>query len=204
MLEQKNDSLVQKEPSQGVKASTNKTRRSFLKKAAIGAPVVIASLTKPAWGVACMSGIMSGNVSNHEHTCDLQGGLSHDHWKNHFIGSKDNHWTSGQQPSNWWTKESEILANLRPKFKHFYVKTGQNYEFSNFKNNSKLGGKRFGWLLQNGDIFDREIVGAFINASIPSLGYPYSIADVQEIYDLVMLGDAERNEVGEMLEGIHA
>ncbi len=206
MLEQNDSSSEQNKALQEVSTSATKARRGFLKKAAIGAPIVIASSTKPAWGAACMSGIMSGNVSDHTHTCTLQqSGKSHGHWKNHLIGSKNDHWTAGQRPSQWWTKKSEILASLRPKFKHFYVKTGQNYEFSSFKNNSKLeiGGKRFGWLLRNGDIFDREIVTAFINASIPSLGYPYSISDVQEIYDLVQLGDADRTEVGEMLEGIH-
>lgn len=205
MLERENNSTEHKEISTQENTSS-KARRNFLKKAAIGAPIVIASSTKPAWGAACMSGIMSGNVSNHTHTCELQGGLSHGHWKNHYIGSMNNHWTSGQKPAQqWWKKQSEIKESLRAKFKFFYVQlANDSYVYSTFKRNSQLDGKNFGWLLINGTEYQREIVTAFINASVPSVNYPYSLSDVQEIYDLVKLGDADADAVAHMLEGIHS
>ncbi len=207
MLEHNNNSTEQDKASLEASASTTDARRSFLKKAAIGAPIVIASSAKPAWGAACMSGIMSGNVSNHQHTCDLQGGLSHGHWKNHYIGSKNDHWTSGQKPAEKWSKKKDlILDSLRSNFKCFYVKTGQTYAFSNFKINDRLvsGGDKFLQLLKNGDEFEREIVTAFINASIPSLNYPYSISDVADIFDTVVADPSLAADVGGMLEGIHS
>ena len=191
-----------------IETVATKARRGFLKKASIGAPIVIASSTKPAWGAACMSGMMSGNVSNHEHECELSGGLSHGHWRNHYIGRMNPHWTSGHKPNQWWREQNIPLLKepLRLKFKHFYVQLGDgSFIFSNYKINDRIetNGPKLLQLLKDGDEFDREIATAFINASVSSLGYPYSIADVQEIYDLVKIGDADRSDVAGMLEGIH-
>ncbi|MCW8832338.1 MAG: hypothetical protein OQK09_04095 [Colwellia sp.] len=202
MLEQDNKTTEQNKTSPEVKTSATTARRSFLKKAAIGAPVVIASSTKPAWGAACMSGLMSGNVSNHEHTCDLQGGLSHGHWKEHWIGKKKQHFI-GDDKNN----------PLKPAFedynKHYYVKYGQNYHISPYKKNSKLDGDKFQYLLINGTPFQREIVTALISASMisatPAINgfYPYSVQDVLDIYDAVMDNLADETEVKDLLEGIH-
>lgn len=202
MLEQKSNSSEQSQASQEVSASATSARRSFLKKAAIGAPIVIASSTKPAWGVACMSGIMSGNVSNHDHTCNLQGGLSHGHWKNHYIGKKKQHFQGND-------KNNPLKAEFEDYNKHYYVKYGQSYHISPYKKNSKLDGDRFQALLNNGTPFQREIVTALISASMSSATppindfFPYSVEDVLDIYEAVMNNLADEDEVTQLLEGIH-
>lgn len=202
MLEQDNKATQENKASSEVSASPTNARRSFLKKAAIGAPVVIASSTKPAWGVACMSGMMSGNVSNHVHTCDLQGGLSHGHWKEHWIGKKKQHFVGND-------KNNALKAEFENYYKHYYVKYGQNHHISPYKKTSKLDGDKFQYLLNNGTPFQREIVTALISASMisatPAINdfYAYSVQDVLDIYDAVMDNLADETEVKNLLEGIH-
>ncbi len=205
--------LEQNKAPSKVSADTTSARRSFLKKAAIGAPIVIASSTKPAWGAACMSGIMSGNVSNHEHTCDLQGGLSHGHWKNHWIGKSKKHYVGDKK------KDSDGNKNpLKPEFinfkGHYYVKYGQNHHISDYKTSTKLPGEgKFQNLLRDGTPYQREIVTALISASMNSANplipnnsqfpYPYSVEDVLDIHDAVSNNLADEGEVTDLLEGIH-
>ncbi|MDX2367685.1 MAG: hypothetical protein QNK36_04665 [Colwellia sp.] len=210
MLEQNNNSSEQNTTQQEVNASATSARRSFLKKAAIGAPIVIASSTKPAWGAACMSGIMSGNVSDHTHTCNLAGGETSDILLNSFVGGQDSHWTSGTQPATWWAKDDEVKATLRPYFKCYYAplpdETVDPTEFSIYKNNLPLPtitGKTFRQALKDGTPYQSELAAAFINASLLSLNYPYSIADVEEIAMAVLAGDATAEKVAEMLNKIH-
>lgn len=201
MLEQSNNSSEQNKASQDA-------RRSFLKKAAIGAPIVIASSTKPAWGAACMSGIMSGNISNHTHTCDLQGGLSHGHWKNHWIGKSKKHFVGNKK------KDADNNKNpFKPEFEdykyHYYVKYGQTYHISPYKRWSKLDGVKFKTLLETGLRYEREIVTAIISASMSTATppidnfFPYSIEDVLDIHDLVTANPDKIDEVTDLLEGIH-
>ena len=181
-------------------AITTNTRRNFLKKATIGAPIVIATSTKPAWGAACMSGMMSGNLSNHQQqACELSGGLSHRHWKNHWVGKRKQHFRNNNRSKPLRNKFSGCLN-------HFYVKNGQNYSFSTYERNSKLNGASFQSLLENGDQFEREIVTAFINASMNAASpgfYPYTVTEVHEIYDAAYSGKANASDVAVMLEGIH-
>ena len=59
-------------------------RRSFLRKSAIAAPVITSLASKPVWAVdqCTISGLLSGNLSTHDSTCNF-GGLSPGYWKNH-------------------------------------------------------------------------------------------------------------------------
>jgi hypothetical protein len=61
--------------------STN-SRRSFLTKAVIAAPIVSVLASKPAWAVeqCTTSGMLSGNLSTNDEECSF-GGLSPGYWK---------------------------------------------------------------------------------------------------------------------------
>lgn len=195
-------SSIQVESKVTNKTTNNETRRRFLKKAAIGAPIVIASSAKPAWGAACMSGIMSGNLSNHEHVCTLSGGLSHGHWKTHWVGNSKYHHV-----------DEDMSKPLKDKYKpladRYFVKIGQDKYYSDFNRFSsyKIGGITFQNAMEIGNRFQREIVTAFISASLAgTVNYPYSLVDVYDILDEVEAksGDYEFEEsVCSLLEGIH-
>lgn len=59
--------------------------RRQLARVGVGAPVLISLFSRPAWGLACSpSGMMSGNVSGHEHSdCDGRG-CTPGFWKNNL------------------------------------------------------------------------------------------------------------------------
>ncbi len=210
MLEHNNNSTEQDKASLEASASTTDARRSFLKKAAIGAPIVIASSAKPAWGAACMSGIMSGNVSNHQHTCDLAGGLSHGHWKNHYVGMKDQHFKTDEDGE--FKLDAFGNKKLKNKYKNnpdaYFVKISGQLHFSALKYTDLLG--LDGYTLQQAlelggnKSYERELATAFINASLKDIvGYPYDLADVGDIANSVALDSSIADDVSDMLEGIH-
>ena len=188
------------------KLASESTRRSFMSKAAIGAPIVIASSAKPAWGAACMSGIMSGNVSNHAHTCDLSGGLSHGYWKNHNVLSKND--KIGGKKAERFSKQKPHCLDVVYKF---YVKTGRKVYFSDnhCKVTSKipaLGSRNFLQCLTSGDKLEREFVGAILNAHFSDKGhlspaYPYTMTDLMDI--LSQVTSENRDEIADLLESLH-
>ena len=73
------------------------SRRRFLKKAAIGAPIVILSANKPAWATSqcTISGMMSGNTSSHSNRVSACQGLGYspNFWltANHGINISQDH-----------------------------------------------------------------------------------------------------------------
>lgn len=171
-------------------------RRNFLKKAAIGAPIVLASSSRPAWGMPdCLSGIMSGNLSNHEHTCKLSGGLSHGHWKNHYV-------TGNEQSS----RRGGSSVPDSSKKDHYFIKYGQSYTYSNssHKTETVFDGSTYQTLLESGTRYQREIVTALLNADTGANSYPYSVSDILEIHSLVIAGDITETEASDLLEGLHS
>ena len=201
--------IEQNKAPEKVSTDTTSARRSFLKKAAIGAPIVIASSTKPAWGAACMSGMMSGNVSNHEHTCDLAGGLSHGHWKEHYVGRNNNHY---KKRNGQYVLDINGNRKLKNKYKDnpdaYYVVIGGQLYFSALKYTKPLGLGGYtlqeAMELQGPYSYERELAGAFINASLNSIvNYPYTLTDVGEIANAVALDPLIEDQVSDMLEGIH-
>ncbi len=60
------------------------TRRNFLIKSAVAAPIITSLASKPAWAVeqCTVSGMMSGNLSLHDENCGFEG-LSPGYWKTH-------------------------------------------------------------------------------------------------------------------------
>ena len=209
MSKQNNSPKEPNEMTFTTKVSPSNAKRRFLKKAAIGAPIVIASSATPAWGAACMSGIMSGNVSNHVHTCTLAGGLSHGHWKRHYVGMKDQHFEN--------QKGAPVLnafgnKTLKNKYKNhpdaYFVVIGGKTYFSTFKYTDLLG--LDGLTLQDAlemkgnHSYERELAGAFINASLKDIvSYPYTLADVADIANEVALNPNIEDTVADMLEEIH-
>ena len=179
------------------------SRRSFLKKASIGAPIVITASTKPAWGAACMSGIMSGNLSNHTHTCDLSGGLSHGHWSNHYIGS-----TTGPIKNDGKKISSDEFDQHLGEF--YYFANGNVYYTGIKLDSDLLGSYSFGDVIGSGGGDDytyylRELAVAYLNvANSAQVYYPYSSSDLAEVVAAVALGDADAREVGELLESFHS
>ncbi len=211
MLEQKSNSSEQNQASQEVNASATSARRSFLKKAAIGAPIVIASSATPAWGAACMSGIMSGNVSNHDHLCTLQGGLSHGHWKNHYVGMKDQHYKKDSNGDFILNKNGKrrLINEFKGQRNKYFTKIDGQYYFSSLKFTKLLGVG--GYTLQEAlelggnNVYERELAGAFINASLKDIvNYPYTLSDIGEIANSVALDASIEASVADMLEGIHS
>ncbi len=178
--------------------SQSSTRRRFLKNAAIGAPVVIASSAKPAWGAACMSGVMSVYHSGPQAVCNLSGGLSHGHWKTHYVGRNDGHFVNRNRSLG-------LKNKFKDKMNCYYVKdAGGNLHFSNCETSSVFGSYTCQQSLENGGSYQCELITALISASLRDIvGYPYTIADVEEIYLSVLSGDADANRVANMLEGIH-
>ena len=203
MLEQDNNSTEQSKTT--VEVSATDARRGFLKKAAIGAPIVIASSTKPAWGAACLSGMMSGNVSDHGAQCNLRSGRSPQEWRSEQIGAKKWHWLNNTKPPQGQRTRNKIKAIYRDHYKKYYVNISGTLHYSNFHTYDELFGDKIWRNLRDGDLYTKQIIAAFLNASLQApLGYDYSPSDVNEIADAVEMGDADANKVGNMLADIHA
>lgn len=192
-------------------------RRSFLKKASIAAPIVVASSAKPAWAtttdIACMSGVMSGNLSGRARHCDATS-------------------TNAKSPFDWkpsYAKGYNRDSNKVQKRKAVCNKVGVNYVngtqyksdiASNYyfelnsdkwiligaKRGSTIDNKKLKDLL-NGTAFEKEIAAAMLNAKAAEnpetgVGYPYSSGQVLEIYLEVAGDDSKEELVTQMLEGI--
>lgn len=73
------------------------TRRSFLRKAAVGAPVIVAASAKPSWATThcTVSGTMSGNLSNNQGTTDQCATAS-----------------QGEPPTYWHGKQAEDNSTI--------------------------------------------------------------------------------------------
>jgi len=80
MLEKNNIPKKQDGVSSESNSSSTNSRRRFIRKAALSAPIITTIAAKPAWGstIVC-SGSVSGNVS--QHGDDIQGGCSQGRWK---------------------------------------------------------------------------------------------------------------------------
>ncbi|REL28573.1 hypothetical protein DXX93_19720 [Thalassotalea euphylliae] len=199
--------------------ASESSRRRFIKKAAIGAPVVLASSTKPAWATTqCMSGVMSGNVSSHKTTCHLtsHNAKGHYYWKDKYVGYYHHHLGKSIK------QECHILGIKERDYKAmkytYYFRNHSNSKplFTTLKRWHKMGHYKMRELLDSHHGFEQEIAAARLNAatcaSHPNfISYPYTVHDVDQIYFTVSTmdfgGDHEkenkkRREVGEMLRGI--
>jgi len=187
--------------------NTTSARRGFLKKASIGAPIVIASSTRPAWGATCLSGMMSGNVSDHGAQCELNSGRTPSQWKKQNIGAANSHWINNTKPPQGQKTIDKIKPEFREHFRKYYYIDGQNQiHYSVYRTYNSLleTNDRIGRNLKNGDLFAQQMTAAFINASLQTqIGYDYSPSDVNEIFDAVLSGEAEEQKVAEMLATIH-
>ena len=207
--EQLND--VKSASAELTKKSDN-SRRSFLRKASIGAPVVMASSATPAWATAkCMSAMMSGNLSNHEHTCELTSQNAKDchYWKHKYVGYYKKHHGKTKQ------EECKILGISTQEFdnykNHYYFWDHYNNKplIISIKRGHSMGSFRMKQLLDDHELFNQEISAARLNAATCSIDpgcimYPYTVQDVDQIYvDTLMMNSFEkREEVAHMLQGI--
>jgi len=84
MTEQNKTQKEQGEISPETHSSSTNSRRSFLTKAVVAAPILSSLASKPVWAIeqCTISGMLSGNLSTHDETCNF-GGLSPGYWKNH-------------------------------------------------------------------------------------------------------------------------
>lgn len=92
MIEQNNDSTEQNKTSNEANSSATKSRRSFLTKAVVAAPLLTTIASRPVWAGQCsLSGNLSNNVSNHDHSIDCNilgyspGGWCNGHANNHNL-----------------------------------------------------------------------------------------------------------------------
>ena len=188
------------------------TRRTFLKKASIGAPIIIASSSKPAWGVQCMSGIMSGNISNHVHTCNLtsNNAQSASYWKNKYVGYyMDYHSKTKAQECQILGISSRKFDRKRDKYYYWDQYSNKPVFAGGIKKSSFMGDKTMDALLQAFDRFEQEISAARLNAAICAkdpncINYPYTINDVDQIFlEVSVMTDPNKvNEVADMLKEI--
>ncbi|WP_114327592.1 hypothetical protein [Candidatus Colwellia aromaticivorans] len=200
MLEQNNNSSEQNKGSQKTNTCTKDARRSFLKKAAIGAPIVIASSTKPAWGAACMSGMMSGNVSDHNAQCDIRSGRNPTDWENSYVGADDSHYTNNDP--------SKKLLNWCRGYEDQYfvvvdIDDPANFSGSLNTTNSVFQGITIHNRLTGIDEFSRQIAAAVLNVVTPNIPYEYDILEIQEIYDNAESDQKTRENVARILADIH-
>ena len=60
------------------KLSVDNGRRQFFKKAGAGAAIITTVTSRPVWAGQCsMSGLLSGDLSNHGHVADCAAGHGH-------------------------------------------------------------------------------------------------------------------------------
>ncbi len=187
------------------KLVSESTRRSFIRKAAIGAPVIVASSAKPAWATTdCFSpsGMMSGNTSHpeaHKIECDQQaGGRTPTDWKNCDVNKyrRDRGYTKSQMCKKLGISRNSY-DNVRDKF---YCHSGSFISLSKYGKNDRLGANKLVDLLSVGDDFDCEIATAKLNAAQKALtGCPLTEADVDKIYLGVLDGKIEHEKATQTL-----
>lgn len=188
------------------------SRRSFLRKASIGAPVIVASSAKPAWATAqCMSGMMSGNLSNHEHTCDLTSNNAKDnhYWKHKYVGYfHKREGKSKEHECNLIGIRLDQYDTYKNRY-YFWDHYANRALFLNIKRGHSMGDYRMKELLNKSELFYHEVAAARLNAATCTLDpgcimYPYSVQDVDQIYvDALLMNSYEKlDDVGRMLKGI--
>lgn len=190
------------------------SRRSFLKKASIGAPIIVASSTQPAWATAkCMSGVMSGNLSNHENKkkCDLKSHNAKDchYWKHKYVGYyRKHHGKTKQQECNILGIGLHEYDSYKNRY-YFWDHYNSRPLFLTIKRGHAMGNYRMKELLNSHELFYQEVSAARLNAATCTIDpgcimYPYTVQDVDQIYvDTLMMNKFEKlNEVALMLQGI--
>ena len=191
------ESSSKKLSSTGAKSTETNNRRSFLKKASIGAPVVIASASKPAWAGNCMSGMMSGNTSSPTSTCNTRGGKSSFFWNNNYV-----------------TRQYRRNGNEHPYYLHYRYKINNKYIKSRCKTTTPCGQHgTLGQLMADPNDACSELAAAYINADMcdllksygitPFTNYPYSQLDIIDLISGVMSGSLDNKKVLEILLQVH-
>lgn len=196
--------------------SVPKSRRSFLKKASIAAPIIIASSAKPTWAtstdIACMSGVMSGNLSGRARHCDAisTNAKPPSEWASSYTKNYKN-------SSNKVQKRKAVCQNVGVNYNHvnyetdiayryYYELTPNHWVLVDLKRGNKIYDKKLKDLLA-GSFFEKEIAAAMLNAKAGEKAetgviYPYSSGQVLEIYLEVVNDNAKETLVAQMLEGI--
>ena len=191
--------MLDKENSMKKTTQTSSNRRSFLKKAAIGAPVIIVSSAKPAWGANCLSGMMSGNLSNHTHVCAVRGGKSAQYWSTRVY--------SGADPTN---------------LGKYYYNVGSAKVKSDVRETTTVGSfGTVGALMSRGGV-SAELAAMFINADMKKIydttgsstirnrlrdefaSYPYEQSDVIRLFMDLDNNEADEDTILNILDQVHA
>lgn len=122
-------------------ANPSKSRRNFTKAALIAPPVLMSVVSRPVFGVGCLSNVLSGNLSDpNRGTCNL--GLSPGYWKEH--------------PEAW---PSQVDAGVLP-----------NGSMPTSCNSCKDGnGPSFPWICSGGTLFNDEFLAGPQDADDRSL-----------------------------------
>ena len=186
--------------------SSSTARRSFLKKAAIGAPVVIASSAKPAWATDCFSpsGIMSGNASHqeqHKIDCSTQaGGFGAPEWKKSYVGyCKDILGWSGKDERNYLGMTRNQYRAAKKKYYCRDQYTGK-LSLSRMKCDDGFGNSLIKHKLASSDEFECEIAAAKLNAIQATVtGCPWKESEIDTIYMRVLDGSIDKQKATETL-----
>lgn len=171
-----------KAPSQE-STETTSARRGFLKKAAISAPILTTIAARPVWSGQCsLSGNLSNNVSNHDHSIACEYNLySPGGWRNGRatgVGSNADLWAL-YIPYN----KDDALSVLLP---------GTSFTGSII---DALGGGNHGWERQlacaalNSILWSIGVIDCegnpncqIINDLAPDFYWPFTLAEVRAMY----------------------
>jgi hypothetical protein len=176
--------MSDKQISNSVDASktVKNTRRSFLKKTAIGAPVVSSIASQPVWGagICALSGSLSGNLSNHGDQSDCKGpmGRSPGYWAQweKATSCNTNHWPQGDNRIYNWSLTGYLpLAS----FSLIFGASPISAHSDTLGAVMRVGGGT--------DSFERHVVAAFLSANHPAMSalVPYTAQQVKDAFAIV-------------------
>ena len=159
------------------KSNNTNLRRSFLKKAAISAPIISTVSSKPVWGagICALSGSLSGNLSNHgaESSCEGPIGRSPGYWAQweKITSCKDAHARQGLNRLYNWGLTGKTPLSSPAWFEGGSVRLGEVM---------RVGAGT--------DSFLRHVVAAFLSAKHPDMSglVPYTARQVKDAYAIVV------------------
>jgi len=174
-------------------SKSNVSRRSFLIKGAVSAPILASFVNKPLWAAEndCInSGSMSGNLSNHRCAAVAR---SADWW----IDASNTLWNgvefNGVTLSRG-TKFAQVInaEPLKTNKNKYHKKVNGQYEFLTLDTDTKQRSLRN--VLRNGTQVDRELLAALLNLGHPGIAYDgpsdplVLIGDYQAVKNSYLMG----------------
>lgn len=170
--------------------SNKSSRRSFIKKAAVGAPVISTIASKPVWAGQCsLSGNMSGNTSQHDRTdCLNFQGYSPGGWKENGNGNGNASQNGGAY--QYWPllscKKEHSLSSYFNISSDFQMQIPSGHQSNAIKESGLMTNCLYNALLSNNGVI-KQFTAALLNADLSEqtsyLDYPYTVQDIKDIFN---------------------